>query len=196
MQPFPVRSERRRKRIEGDLLTTVAPDRIAGNFRQHLEAVHELHDPARFEALPRIVVARAAILIPGKSAPGELAVEAHHRCRNCVRRHCRNFFRLPARNKPPGARNPWAIFTLCQLITSLLQRPCSRESSWPGPAATARRCGCKASGPIRCCRPSESWANNRCEICGGCSFNHLKYFVMNGITRSSSRCIRKRTGAH
>ena len=48
-------------------------------FVQHLEAVHELDDAARLEALPRVGVAGPAILVPGKSAAGELAVEAHDR---------------------------------------------------------------------------------------------------------------------
>src|SRR3569832_1501441 len=77
MQAFPIRGERGRKRVERDVFVAIRPAHVSRNFREHLETVHELHNPAGFESLARVGIAGAAILVAGETAAWELPVSAH-----------------------------------------------------------------------------------------------------------------------
>ena len=79
VQPLPVRRERGGQRIKREFLATIGPNGVAGDFREHLEAVHELDDAAGLETLMRIGETRSRIFVRRKSAAGELAVKVHHR---------------------------------------------------------------------------------------------------------------------
>src|ERR1051325_8177634 len=78
MKSFEVRGQRRGQRVEGNLLATIRPHRIAGNLRQHFETVHELDDAARLDPSARIGVTRPGILVADESPAGKLAVLVHH----------------------------------------------------------------------------------------------------------------------
>src|SRR5262245_61081053 len=78
MQPFPIGGERGRKRIKGNVFATVGPDRIAGDLRQHLKTVNDLHDATGLETLARIRETWPAVLVTGKAASRELAIEIDH----------------------------------------------------------------------------------------------------------------------
>src|ERR1035441_3678324 len=76
VQPLQIRRERRRQGVKRDILATVGPEGVARDLQEHLEAVHELDHATRLKALPWISVARAAILISGKSPSRELTIDA------------------------------------------------------------------------------------------------------------------------
>ena len=76
MEALQVGHLRRGQRVESDLLAAVGPQRIAGNLREHLEAVHELDPGAGLESLTRIDAAGRQPFVGGKTAAGKLAVGA------------------------------------------------------------------------------------------------------------------------
>src|SRR5262249_14511597 len=78
MQSLPVRRQRGRKRIKGDVFAAIRPERLAGDFGEHLKTVHEFHHAAGLETLTRIVVARATVLVPAETATWKLTVKTHH----------------------------------------------------------------------------------------------------------------------
>ena len=79
VQALEVGRHRGREGVEGDLLAAVGPERVAGDLREHLEAVHELDPGAGLGSLAADRRSRPAVLVGGEAAAGELAVVAHHR---------------------------------------------------------------------------------------------------------------------
>ena len=65
-----------REGVERDVLAAVGPDQVARDLQQHLAREHELDEGAGLDALPRAVIAGAAVLIAAEHAAGDLAVDA------------------------------------------------------------------------------------------------------------------------
>ena len=142
------------KAVEGDLLAAVGPERVAGDLREHLEAVHELDDAAGLEALPRDRRSRGGSSRrrrsrrrgTGRRGPSPSGSSARRRRGASGRCDCRQYTRRLAE----------ALGDVHVVPVEDAGGPVGHVgggSSRPGRAATARRCGCRASRRSRGCRP-------------------------------------------
>jgi len=120
VQGFQIRRRSGRQRVERHILAAVDPARIAGDPHEHLEAVHVFDHAAGLEALARIDVSLAGILIGAESAAGNLAPLGHDFVVVAIRRAQKLvvFDLLPVLG--PG-RGSLAKFTLCRLATCVVQ---------------------------------------------------------------------------
>ena len=164
----------------------IGPSRVAGDLRQHLEAVHELDHAAGLEALMRIGEARPIVFVAGETAAGELAVNIHHLpviplgpleeffVRHLLRINRRLAKRLGDVHVVPvmNAGGP-ILHVVVNVLGQLQQKRIARAVVKP-------------VGGFRWCRQSECAASNRGRKFPAAGvLSHWKYLVMNGSTRSS-----------